>query len=141
MALKSLFKKPKKDDPPSPWRPAGPYPALFSDVVVEEGPGVFALWHLGVRPQWVYIGGATDLSAAIEAARQDPDLLAYDQNGGVFMAWASADPVTQPGAVLFLRSRLLPAIEQSPLDALCPIPEGTQPIEVTAPEERLPEVK
>ena len=139
MALKGLFKPKKQEDPPSPWHPQGPYPALFSDMTPEPVSGVFAFWHLGVRPQWVFVGGAGDLSAAAEAARQDPDLLAYDQNGGVYMAWVPLEMDVVPGVIFHLRGELLPAISDSPLEALCAVPEGTLPLSFPAPEERLPE--
>jgi len=98
--------------------------------------GVFALWHLGVRPQWVYVGAADDLASAFDAARNDPDMLAYDRNGGLYVAWADLPPEQRPGVVVHLRAALVPAVSASPLDDLGPGLADAQEIVFPPPEER-----
>ncbi|MDG2320212.1 MAG: hypothetical protein P8L79_08140 [Rhodospirillaceae bacterium] len=38
--------------------------------VLKNKGGVFARWHRGVRPQWIYIGHTPDLWAALLAAQE-----------------------------------------------------------------------
>ena len=75
MALKSLVDKLTGKSDRGSWQPAaGPYPRLISmdeaaPSVLKNKGGVFALWHRGVRPQWIYIGYTPDLWAALLAAQ------------------------------------------------------------------------
>jgi hypothetical protein len=118
------------------WQPAsGAFPRLMlldAEVLKDRG-GLFALWHRGVRPQWIYIGCATDLASAIKASQCDPDVALYDLNDGVYVAWAQCKPEERIGAVVHLRQLLSPAITRSPLEQFGTIPEEAEPIEFQPP--------
>lgn len=139
MALKSLLGKLTGKSDRGSWQPsAGPYPRLMllDKAVVKALPssgGLYALWHRGVRPQWVYIGHAADLSGAVAVAQEDHDVSLYDLNDGVYLAWTECPPETRAGAVLYLRTLLEPALQQSPLDAFGPVDPEAAPVEFPPP--------
>lgn len=122
-----------------PWLPAqGDFPRLMLleqqvlDEIKDTG-GLFALWHRGVRPQWIYVGHTADLAATIALAQTDPDIALYDLNEGVYVTWAPCPPETRASAVLYLRQVLGAAIDQSPLDEVGQIPPETKPSEYPLP--------
>jgi hypothetical protein len=80
MSVLSLFKKPKP--PGDGWHPASAaYPSLFDlaghGAALEGKGGVYALWHLGVRPQWLRIGAGANLMDCLKAAAAAPPVAAY----------------------------------------------------------------
>jgi hypothetical protein len=105
---------------PPPWRPIDrPYPLLGGlDPRVEKlhkTPGVLAVWHLGVRPQWLKIAACTDLGAAIESAAANAAIMSYAPNGGVYAAWAPLPPAAMAGPVVHLVAELRPALQSHAL--------------------------
>ena len=114
MSVLSLFKKPKP--PEAVWHPAGGiYPSLFDlaghRAALEGKAGVYAVWHLGVRPQWLRAGGTANLLDSLRTAAAAPQIAAYRGNGGVFVAWTFAEAARLPGIVLHLQARLAPALQ------------------------------
>jgi hypothetical protein len=95
--------------------------------------GLFAFWHRGIRPQWIYVGHTEDLSTTLATAQNDPDLALYDRNDGVYVAWAECVPEDRTGEVLYLKNMLSPAIDQLPLGALEEADPETKPIEFPLP--------
>lgn len=73
--------------------------------------GLYACWHLGVRPQWVRVGAAMDLGAAIMHLQQHKEIVGYDANGGLFVAWAFLPAAELPGAVAYLAAQLNPVLQ------------------------------
>jgi len=131
-------------DPPNMWRPGeGLYPRLAevgSAAEVAGREGLYALWHLGVRPQWLRVGAAKDLGRAFEELAQAPWVVTHQRNAGIHAAWAFVPPGQHAGMVRFLTETLNPAFQgegegaahDSVLDPsappiACVLPPGTQP--------------
>ncbi|NKB45543.1 MAG: hypothetical protein GKS03_14825 [Alphaproteobacteria bacterium] len=122
-----------------PWQPSqGDFPRLMLleleeiDALKDTG-GLFALWHRGVRPQWIYVGHTVDLATTIIAAQSDADIGLYNLNDGVYMTWAFCPEGERAGAVLYLRQALSPAIAGSLLGSVDHIPDETKPSEFPLP--------
>ena len=122
------------------WQPVGaPYPRLlgFDAVTLDGKSGLYAVWHLGVRPQWLRAGLTVDLGAAVRQLVETPWIKTHQANAGIFLAWAFVAPAQGPGFARDLVVRLKPAFQgepfslDAPLDdgvalASCPLPPGTQ---------------
>ena len=139
MALKTLLGKLTGKSDRGPWQPpTGPFPRLMlMDTAALESlrntGGVYALWHRGVRPQWIYVGHTENFAEALLAARDDPDLALYDRNEGVFVSWAECPTNLRAAAVVYLRGQLEPAITASPLDDFGPVDPETKPLKFPLP--------
>ena len=72
--------------------------------------GVFVAWHAGVRPRWVYVGGARDLAGALRELFSNADVMAFEARGGVFVTWSFISDEFQDGVVLFLTDTLEPLV-------------------------------
>tara|TARA_R110000868_G_scaffold47339_3_gene155366 strand:- start:1639 stop:2028 length:390 start_codon:yes stop_codon:yes gene_type:complete len=123
------------------WQPGDQvYPRLseFDATVsgLEDLGGVYAIWHLGVRPQWLRIGASENLSKTFEILTALEDVAVFDRNRGVFVAWAPVPEEQWAGIVKSLTARLAPAlqglrletessIEEDALPVDCPLPPGT----------------
>jgi hypothetical protein len=110
--LSSLVKKfAGPDAPPSPWHPVGqPYPLLmsFEPAPLAGKQGIVAIWHLGVRPQWLKVASVRDVAAAITYAKTVPEIVSYRPNGEVYVAWTLTAPT---GAVQHLIATLAPILK------------------------------
>ncbi|SDD74365.1 hypothetical protein SAMN05421720_101404 [Rhodospira trueperi] len=78
--------------------------------------GVFALYHKGVRPGWVYVGATRDLGDAVERMKDHPEVSAMDARGGLFMTWAFIKDDKRDGVVAYLRHHLKPEVDDPDLD-------------------------
>jgi len=121
------------------WQPAGQsYPRLDKiDLQVLTGhSGLFALWHLGVRPQWLRVGFAPDLGQAVDEISSHPEIAEFDAHGGLYMSWYFCPAEAASGLVNYLAPRLQPALQALALDsemridvtvaaASCDSPPGT----------------
>lgn len=131
----SLAVKPER----GPWQPAqGGYPRLTlmdADLLagLQETGGVFALWHSGVRPQWIGVAAADSLGQAFEGLQTDPDILLYDRNDGVFVAWSECASENRSKVVAYLQSVLEPAIERLPSDQAFPLAPEEEVLEFPVP--------
>ena len=72
--------------------------------------GVFVVWHLGVRPEWVHVGAATDLARAIEAARDNPEITQYESRGRLYVTWSPIVEAYRDGVVRYLTDLLRPVV-------------------------------
>jgi len=125
------------------WLPKDrPYPRLAlldpaSDGLSGVIGGLYAVWHLGVRPQWLRVGATMDLAATLNTFKHHPMLEGFQPHGGVFVAWALLPPPAWAGTVKYLAQRLSPALQHlsmpgdAPLDMTaqllpCPLPPGTE---------------
>jgi hypothetical protein len=90
-----------------------PYPRLATlDAKGVAGQaGVYAVWHLGVRPRWLRVGGGADLGLLIPSLQHHPDLRAMEIHGGVFVAWAAVQVAEIPGAVASLAAQVAPVLQ------------------------------
>lgn len=124
-----------------PWLPSDqPYPPLLALDFAAAGArdGLYAVWHLGVRPQWLRVGAAADLGAALGALARMPWIVGHGNNGGIFVAWAYPPKADHAGIVRFLAETLKPAYQHEnfapdlafPSEAvphIFPLPPGTRP--------------
>jgi len=137
--LKSLVKQ--LTEPPaakSPWRPSDkPYPLLSEVDPAAAGlvgvPGIAAIWHLGVRPQWLRVVAARDLAAAIRSAAQNPAIISYKPNGGVYVAWAPLPLPALHGHVQHLTAILKPLLQTARLTSEVDQPPDTKPLDFPLP--------
>lgn len=123
------------------WHPGeGAYPSLFDlgpyAAALKGRGGVFAFWHLGVRPQWLRIGAAGDLAVCLKSASEVLKDSPFRGNGGIHAAWVFLAPPRCPGIVVHLRARLRPALPEvalagetawsaAPAPVEFPLPPGT----------------
>ena len=139
MKIKGLIEKLKGMPSRYTWQPStGPYPRLReldypALKMLKYIGGVYALWHRGVRPQWIYIGYAPDLCTALSMAMEDPDINLYERNDGVFVGWSKCPQGIRAAAVKHLRLLCEPAILLSPLDELGAVDPDVSPIEFPLP--------
>ena len=121
--LKSLVDKLRPvEAPASPWRPTGvPYPLLATLDPASAGlakvAGIIAIWHLGVRPQWLKIAATKDISITLRSAVQARAILSYRPNGGVYVAWAPLPVTDLRGQAQHLRDHLKPLLQATRLEA------------------------
>jgi len=129
--LKSLVDKIRTPEgPATPWLPKGaPYPLLasFDPAAVQPAPGLIAVWHLGVRPQWLKVATTANLQAAIRSAVQNAALTSYRPNGGVYLAWAPLAANDLRGAARHLIDRLKPVLQAVRLDSEIDVPTDAKP--------------
>ena len=139
MSLLARFTKPKTPD--DSWHPAdGVYPSLFDlgahAAALDAKGGIYALWHLGVRPQWLWIGAGADLRECLIDAAGALASSPLRGNGGIYAAWAFMAAPRWPGVVHHLRGRLEPIVqdiilpgdalwETVPVPVVFPLPPGT----------------
>jgi len=129
--------------PPIVWQPDGArYPRLlsFDPQPLVGRPGLYLLWHLGVRPQWLKAGCGKDIGAAITHLSRTPEIAAFIPHDGPFLSWAFCAPEAAPGLVKFLANRLSPVLQDLVLvcdmivdpaaaPVACALPPGTQDIQ------------
>ena len=113
-----------------------PYPRLTeADAPAREG--IYAVWHLGVRPQWLRVGATTDLGAAFRTLEQTPWIVTHQGNAGIYVAWGFPPATQYAGMVRHLTETLTPAfqgevlMQDLALDAVapaivCALPPGTR---------------
>ncbi len=73
--------------------------------------GVFAIWHTGLKPEWVYIGASDDLAASFFKFGSDKEILQFQGRGHIYCSWWFLLPKFQPGAVCYLSLALKPVIK------------------------------
>jgi hypothetical protein len=124
------------------WRPAsGSYPRLmhFESRELAGSAGLYLLWHLGVRPQWLRAGYSADLGAAVRLFAATPEIVNFALHDGPFLSWSLCAPEGASGLVNFLVERLKPvlqhqalacdlAIDPAAAAVPCPLPAGTKNI-------------
>ncbi len=132
--LKSLVEKLRPVEAPvSPWRPLGaPYPLLatFDPIIVglAKVSGLIAIWHLGVRPQWLKVAASKDISVTLRSATQVAAILSYRPNGGVYVAWAALPAPDLRAHAKYMCEHLNPLLQGTRLEAEIDVPPETKPI-------------
>lgn len=125
-------------DPGLVWQPAGSvYPRLltFRPSSLTAQPGLYLLWHLGVRPQWLRVGFSTDLGAAATLLAETPAIAAFEVHDGPFWSWSPCAAAQAGGYVAHLTTSLKPILQAEPLGCdvafavttppvACPLPPG-----------------
>lgn len=112
--LARWFEKLSSDE--ETWQPRGaPYPRLLAadlpPKALQGKSGVYAIWHMGVRPQWLRVRATSDLSAAIVQTRSLAPILAYQPNGGLYLAWMAAPSDRAAGLAATLIGALRPVLQ------------------------------
>jgi len=120
------------------WHPASQvYPQLteldLSSESFSEKGGIFAAWHLGVRPQWLKVSVSQNLAETLATLAGHKDVITYDQNRGVFIAWAYSSPENWAGQTKYLAHLLEPALQKLTFAAEVDVAEGTKPLECVLP--------
>jgi len=122
------------------WHPSDrPYPRLADPASLDLAgrEGLYAVWHLGVRPQWLRVGAASDLGGTLRALAQMPWIVSHQGNAGIYAAWAFPPANQYAGMVLYLTQTLKPAFQSATFGSdlaldptapaiVCPLPPGTQ---------------
>lgn len=125
------------------WQPEGAtYPRLhsFDSRLLAGRSGLYLLWHLGVRPQWLRAGFSKDLGAAAAHLTKTSEISAFIPHDGPFFSWSFCVPEIAPGLVNFLVHRLSPALQELVLECdmavdpaappvACVLPAGTKDIQ------------
>jgi hypothetical protein len=129
-----------RDKASSAWQPAeGAYPRLagLDPRTLAAQPGLYLIWHLGVRPQWLRAGFSRDLGSAVAVLAEAPEITVFAAHDGPYFAWRPCAPGDAPGLVNFLTARLTPALQglvlacDVPIDVAapavpCALPPGTE---------------
>ena len=86
--------------------------------------GIYAIWHGGVRPEWVAIGKSDDLAATFRDLAGNEDIRAYNVRGGNFISWALIREEYRDGALRFLNDSMKPLVPgpDIPGEDVTPIP-------------------
>ena len=72
---------------------------------------VFAIWHTGVQPGWVYIGRSGNLAETLFTLGDDEEVLEYRDRGSLFVSWCYIRDEFQDGAVAYLTAAVKPKVE------------------------------
>jgi len=118
------------------WRPgAGVYPRLSDIAAPPLGgrSGLYVLWHLGVRPQWVRVGFTMDLGGAVSVLANTPEVTGYAAHDGPFLAWRECTPTEAAGWLRFLTLRLEPILQTPALACDVPLDPGAPPVACSLP--------
>jgi hypothetical protein len=121
-----------------PWRPIGtPYPMLAgldaAAMGLDKVAGLLAIWHLGVRPQWLKVASCADLGAAVRSAQAAPAIMSYAPNGGIYIAWAPMPPALLAGPAVHLIARLEPTLQSRMLEQEVVVKAGIKPVAIDLP--------
>lgn len=119
-----LFKK----ETPVGWLPEDrAYPRLAANIAgVPTQAGIYALWHRGVRPQWLRVGAAKNLASTFAELAEEPEIVTLGID--VFVTWATPPAAQHAGILRFLIDTLQPALQDVSSDAApvaFPLPPGT----------------
>jgi len=96
---------------------------------------VFAIWHTGVQPGWVYIGRSKNLAGTFFELGDSEDVLDYRERGNLFVSWCYIRDEFQDGAVTYLTKLLKPKVEnpaavsEESIDMVAIYPPGMVPKE------------
>jgi len=144
MALFGIGKKKKKRKPLGPpqdpkWThgEGGRFPK-FLDLDPEAAgltgkSGVFAIWHTGVQPGWVYIGRSPNLAATLFQLGENADILEYRDRGALYVSWCYIRDDFQDGVVTYLTLALKPKVDnpqtkrEEDVDMVAVYPPGMAP--------------
>lgn len=121
---------------PVQWQPVGtPFPRLmgFNPTMFDGKSGLYAIWHLGVQPQWLRTGHAADLGAAVRQLMEASWVKTHKANAGILLAWAFMPVAQGAGYARDLVERLKPAFQSAPFWADAALDEGTQRVSCPLP--------
>ena len=73
--------------------------------------GVYAIWHSGVRPEWVFVGHTEDLAGTFHHVAGNDDIMGFDVNGGLYVSWCLIREEYRDGVVRHLHDTLKPLVD------------------------------
>ena len=100
---------------------------------LEGKSAVFAIWHTGVQPGWVFIGRSTNLADTFFELGDNEDILEYRDRGNLFVSWCYIRDEFQDGAVTYLTKALKPKVanpmakDEDEIDMVAIYPPGMVP--------------
>ena len=74
-------------------------------------PGIYIIWHAGVRPEWVYAAKCKDLAVDLDSIQDNDDVMFYDRQGGLFVTWALVREEHHDGGLSYLFDNMNPLVE------------------------------
>ena len=104
---------------------------------------VFAIWHAGAAPGWVYFGASQDLAKTFHELGENEDILEFNDRGNLYCSWCLIRQELQPGVVAFLTLATKPkvtnpeALTQDEVDLVSVWPPGMVPDEEKTNGEQL----
>lgn len=140
--LSFLFGEPENAPPPDPYWQRDPSLKFYRLLGLRPGRppklkgagGVFAVFHRGVKPGWVYVGATRDLGAAVERLQDHPEVSEMEARGGLYITWAFIKDDKRDGVVAYLREQLKPEIVDPEMDReMGCSPDKAKPIPVQRP--------
>jgi hypothetical protein len=86
--------------------------------------GIYAIWHAGPAPRWVFTGHTDDLAAALKTAANNADIMNFESHGGLYASWCLIQKEYQPGIARYMIDQLKPLIknQSAPDLTATPIP-------------------
>ncbi len=73
--------------------------------------GVYAIWHSGVRPKWVFVGCTEDLADSFHHVGRNRDIMGFEINGGLYVSWCLIREEYRDGVVRYLQDTLKPLVD------------------------------
>ena len=104
---------------------------------------VFAIWHAGPVPGWVYFGASQDLAKTFHELGENENILEFSDRDNLYCSWCLIREELQPGVVAFLTLATKPkvtnpeALTQDEVDLVSVWPPGMVPDEEKTNEEKL----
>lgn len=87
---------------------------MFLDTKAESLKGVggiYAIWHGGARPKWLYVGTSKDLSQSLDRKIDDPEIEEFYDRVGVYVSWSLVRPEYHNSIARFLTDVMKPEIK------------------------------
>ncbi|MBL4693548.1 MAG: hypothetical protein JKY92_09500 [Magnetovibrio sp.] len=72
--------------------------------------GVFLIFHAGIHPEWVYVGHSKCMATGLHNAGANKDILSFEVNGGLFVAWAPVLNEYRKGVVKYIDKEFKPQV-------------------------------
>jgi hypothetical protein len=64
--------------------------------------GVYMIWHGGEEPKVVRVGQGGDIAQRLHHLKEAPEILAYKDNGELYVTWAAVPASKRDGVVCYL---------------------------------------
>lgn len=71
--------------------------------------GVYIIWHAGQTPRVVYVGQG-DVAVRLAHHRANPEIMAYEKRGTLFVTWASVPADHRHGVERYLADKYSPLV-------------------------------
>ncbi len=112
---------------------------MFLDTMAESlngVSGVYLIWHVGTKPQWLYVGSTDNLAMTLDELNEDERIVDYHNQVRVLVTWAMVRPEYQDGIVRYLNEAMKPEIDNPEAERLSSGSGKVQPIAVFLPGQK-----